>query len=104
MATSTKRRALLTLLLSLSVLLSTQGVGAKITTCRTRFTKTTTSDYCTKFGTASHTQLQYDFSSRVINYKSVTISNDLPSVSIQLAIFVDQDYDQLYSNDNPTCQ
>ena len=44
----------LTLLSLVLVLLSASG-EAKVANCKTRFTKKTSNDYCTKFGVGKHT-------------------------------------------------
>ena len=51
-----KVTAILLVLLSAIVMFSgsESGVMAKVATCRTRFKKGKTFDYCTKFGTAAH--------------------------------------------------
>jgi len=80
-------------LLSLAILLSTQAVYAKLTNCRTRFVKGINSEYCTKFGTGSYTNLNLQVKSRVLNEKSLSVSNNQKFVKIELAIIADQDYD-----------
>ena len=80
-------------LLSLAILLSTQGVDAKLTSCRTRFVKGVNSEYCTKFGTGSFTELNEQIKSRMLNEKSLTANNNQKHVKIELAIIADQDYD-----------
>lgn len=99
---STKKSTFATLL-SLVLLMSTQVADAKVTTCKTKFNKGNTAEYCTKFGTGSHQKMKYDFQTRIINYQGTTPSDGTKHVKLELAVFSDQQYDKAFKGEK-TCE
>ena len=90
-------------LLALLVLLESTVEG-KVGSCRTKFNRKMSSDYCSKFGTAQHTTMELSVRSRVVNHQSVTPSAQATHFKIEVAVFADQDYEKLEAKDNVTCK
>ena len=89
-------RRLRACLLCVAVLVSTQAqVQAKVASCKTRFSKSTSSEYCSKFGTAQHTTMVVSVKSKIHNFASLANNANVESVKLEIAIIKDQDYDKL---------
>ena len=74
----------------LLIVLSVPLVDAKRTQCKTRFSKRTSSDYCTKFGTAQHATMEVEVRSRLANSASLTPSvKAAEHVKLELGVFRD---------------
>ena len=83
-------------LLSLIVLFATQAVvEAKVATCKNRFVRKMTHEYCSKFGTAQHATMQVSVRSKLSNFAVLTNALDAQDVQIEIAILKDQDYEKL---------
>ena len=91
-----QRTRLTFVLLSLILLFATQAVvEAKVATCKNRFVRKMTHEYCSKFGTAQHATMQVSVRSKLSNFAVLTNALDAQEVEIEIAILKDQDYEKL---------
>ena len=98
-----RRNSILRLLIALVVVLASNEVGAKKALCKTRFSKKSTSEYCTKFGTGAYTHMEFTPASRVVNHKSLSKNVSPDHVTVEIAVIPDQNYDKLQKK-SVTCE
>ena len=101
-----RRNNLFRVLLALAILFANTDlsqVSAKKALCKTRFSKKSTSEYCTKFGTGAYTHMEFTPASRVVNHKSLSKNVSPDHVTVEIAVIPDQNYDKLQKK-SVTCE